>query len=335
MTALYRCGGRPTRSRSSAGAGTPWSPNWASNRAPPCATWSRRSFGRTRHWAARESSATRHRCRPTSPPVPEPAPVPDRRQRTVLVAASRHRFAARVIALAEPLVRGEDGGELIIATTVHDVSALAASVAALRAHRTELGQRGVELPDRGLHLADPGRGSGAAGQRAGRGTAAGGRPGRTARGRPADDDAWSTHRATSPCWFPARNATARCWWRSPVPTTTGRPSNSAPGSAGAPARPCCWPVPSPETAGTPAGCWPMPRSPCSGHWGWRPSRCSIEPHPDALVAAAGGAGLVVVGLTERWRHDGVGRARTALATAGTPADGAGPARAASRRAGRP
>jgi hypothetical protein len=26
---------------------------------------------------------------------------------------------------------------------------------------------------------------------------------------------------------------------------------------------------------------------------------------------------VVVGLTERWRHDGVGRARTALATAGT------------------
>jgi hypothetical protein len=43
----------------------------------------------------------------------------------------------------------------------------------------------------------------------------------------------------------------------------------------------------------------------------------IEPQPDALVAAAGGARLVVVGLTERWRHDGVGRARTALATAGT------------------
>jgi len=43
----------------------------------------------------------------------------------------------------------------------------------------------------------------------------------------------------------------------------------------------------------------------------------IEPRADALVAAAGGAGLVVVGLTERWRRDGVGRARTALATAGT------------------
>jgi hypothetical protein len=39
----------------------------------------------------------------------------------------------------------------------------------------------------------------------------------------------------------------------------------------------------------------------------------VEPSPQALVAAAHDAGLVVVGLTERWRHEGVGRARTALA----------------------
>jgi len=32
------------------------------------------------------------------------------------------------------------------------------------------------------------------------------------------------------------------------------------------------------------------------------------------VAAASGAGIVVVGLTDRWRHEGLGRARTALAT---------------------
>ena len=39
-----------------------------------------------------------------------------------------------------------------------------------------------------------------------------------------------------------------------------------------------------------------------------------DPDPDALVAAAADAGIVVVGLTDRWRRDGLGRARTALAT---------------------
>jgi DNA-binding SARP family transcriptional activator len=41
----------------------------------------------------------------------------------------------------------------------------------------------------------------------------------------------------------------------------------------------------------------------------------VEPSPAALVAAAGDAGLVIVGLTERWRREGLGAARTALATA--------------------
>lgn len=40
----------------------------------------------------------------------------------------------------------------------------------------------------------------------------------------------------------------------------------------------------------------------------------VEPSPQALVESARDAGLVVVGLTDRWRHDGVGRSRTALAT---------------------
>ena len=43
----------------------------------------------------------------------------------------------------------------------------------------------------------------------------------------------------------------------------------------------------------------------------------VEPEAAALVEAAEGAGIVVVGLTERWRREGLGRARTALATAGS------------------
>ena len=42
----------------------------------------------------------------------------------------------------------------------------------------------------------------------------------------------------------------------------------------------------------------------------------VEPDPAALVAASRDARLVLVGLTERWRQEGIGRARAALATAG-------------------
>jgi hypothetical protein len=40
----------------------------------------------------------------------------------------------------------------------------------------------------------------------------------------------------------------------------------------------------------------------------------VAPDPPALVEVAKEAGIVVVGLTERWRRDGLGQARTALAT---------------------
>jgi DNA-binding SARP family transcriptional activator len=39
----------------------------------------------------------------------------------------------------------------------------------------------------------------------------------------------------------------------------------------------------------------------------------VEPRPDALVHAAADAALVVVGLSDGWRRDGLGRSRTALA----------------------
>ena len=40
----------------------------------------------------------------------------------------------------------------------------------------------------------------------------------------------------------------------------------------------------------------------------------VDPSPQSLVDAAADAGLVIVGLTDRWRREGVGRTRTALAT---------------------
>jgi len=40
----------------------------------------------------------------------------------------------------------------------------------------------------------------------------------------------------------------------------------------------------------------------------------VDPAPDALVEVAREAGVVVVGLTDRWRREGLGRARTAVAT---------------------
>jgi hypothetical protein len=44
----------------------------------------------------------------------------------------------------------------------------------------------------------------------------------------------------------------------------------------------------------------------------------VEPTPQALVAAAAGAGAVVLGLSRRWRQTGLGPTRTAVATSGGP-----------------
>jgi DNA-binding SARP family transcriptional activator len=44
----------------------------------------------------------------------------------------------------------------------------------------------------------------------------------------------------------------------------------------------------------------------------------VDPGPDALVTAAAEAGVVVVGLSDRWRKEGLGPVRSALAAAGQP-----------------
>ena len=43
-----------------------------------------------------------------------------------------------------------------------------------------------------------------------------------------------------------------------------------------------------------------------------------DPGPGGVVAAVGSAAMVVVGLSPRWRHDGLGASRHALVAAGTP-----------------
>src|SRR4029078_6518317 len=40
----------------------------------------------------------------------------------------------------------------------------------------------------------------------------------------------------------------------------------------------------------------------------------VPPETNALIEAASGAGVIVVGLTERWKRTGLGTVRTALAT---------------------
>ena len=63
----------------------------------------------------------------------------------------------------------------------------------------------------------------------------------------------------------------------------------------------------------------------------------VEPGPDALVAAAADAGVTVVGLSDRWRKDGLGPTRAALAGSGTPdaARAQGPAAGRARAGGEP
>ena len=63
----------------------------------------------------------------------------------------------------------------------------------------------------------------------------------------------------------------------------------------------------------------------------------VEPGPDALVAAAADAGVTVVGLSDRWRKDGLGPSRAALAGSGTPdaARAQGPEAGRARAGGEP
>jgi len=246
-----------------------------------------------------------------------PAPVPDRRQRTVLVAALDGGSIPALIAMAEPLVRGEEGAELIIATTVHDVAALSASVTALTAARTELGRRGVKCRVAAFTSLTPGSD--------------------LARLAHEQDAALLLVDAPAGLLEDARLMTLLEQAPCDVAVLVPGPHRDGPVLVTFGGADHDW-------AAVELGAWFCRRTgtilqlagSLAGSGGRDASRLLanaslavqralgvaaepllIEPRADALVAAAGGAGLVVVGLTERWRRDGVGRARTALATAGT------------------
>ena len=213
-------------------------------------------------------------------------------------------------------MRGAEGGELILATTVHDVSALAATVAALRAHRTELGQRDVGCRIAAFTSLTPGAD--------------------LARLASEQDAALLLVDAPDGLLEDARLMTMLEHAPCDVAVLVPGPERDGPvlvAFAGA----------DHDWAAVELGAWFCRRTGATlllagalaGNGrdasrllanaslavqralGVAAEPLLIEPHPDALVTAAGGARLVVVGLTERWRHDGVGRARTALATAGT------------------
>ena len=254
---------------------------------------------------------------PDRTPLPGSVPVPDRRQRTVLVAALDGGSLPGLIGLAEPLVGGADGAELIIATTVHDASALSASVTALGAARTELGRRGLSCRVAAFTSLTPGSD--------------------LARLAGEQDAALLLVDAPDGLLEDARLMTIL--EHAPCDVAVLIPGPERDGAvlvtfAGA----------DHDWAAVELGAWFSRRTgsilrlvgALAANGGRDASRLLanaslavqralgvaaepllIEPHPDALVAATGGARLVIVGLSERWRHDGVGRARTALATAGT------------------
>ena len=238
------------------------------------------------------------------------------RARTVLLAVLDLRSLPGLIAIAETLVRGPEHRELIIAATVRDVAALTATVTTLTRYRTGLTQRGVTTRAAAFTSLTPGADLA-----------------RMAAEQDAElvlvdapDGLLEDARLTAllhdtPCDVAVLVAGERrdgpvlvafagadhdwaavelgAWFSRQI----GAPLLLAGALAGADGRDASRLLANASLA--------VQRA-----LGVAAAPLLVEPDPIALVAAARGARLVVVGLTERWRHEGVGRARTALATAG-------------------
>ncbi len=133
--------------------------------------------------------------------------------------------------------------------------------------------------------------------------------------------------ADAPCdvaLLVAREARGRVLSSSPsaAPSTTGRRWSSAPGSRGPRASRSSSRARPPRrsrASGTRAACSRMRRSPSSVCSASRLSRCSIPPGEEGMLEASRDAGVLVVGLSERWHREGLGAARLRLAKeAGAP-----------------
>ena len=72
----------------------------------------------------------------------------------------------------------------------------------------------------------------------------------------------------------------------------------------------------PRRAGeTRAGCSLLHRSPIQQVSGIAPDPVIVPPGPAGVIGAAEGAGLVVLGLSDRWRQEGIGAGRLEVARA--------------------
>ncbi len=126
----------------------------------------------------------------------------------------------------------------------------------------------------------------------------------------------STRRpATWAWWWEPVRSRSRCSCPSRAPRTTGRRSSWAPGWRATRARRLSLAGSTEGAEGRDASRLLASASLAVQHaFGVPAEPLLVEPRPEALVNAAADAAVVVVGLTERWRREGLGPARSALAT---------------------
>ena len=114
----------------------------------------------------------------------------------------------------------------------------------------------------------------------------------------------------------APGSTRRSSCRSAAPSTTGRRSSSAAwlsSATGAPLKLLGSAGQTRRTA-TRAACSATRRCSCSGSSAWRPSRSSPSRGATRSPTRPQGAGLLVVGLSDRWRQEGLGPTRSEIAS---------------------
>ncbi len=244
---------------------------------------------------------------------PEAAPTQGRCQRTVLVCALDPSAVPGLVVVAEPLVRGEEDRDLVV-VTVATAATLTSTAGVLDRHRTELAGRGV--PARTAVFTSPA-------------------PGADLARLAAELDA-ELLLVDAPDGLLGDARLMSLLEQAPCDVAVLVPGSPGPGPvlvafAGA----------EHDWAAVELGAWS-----CRGTGarlrlvgalaegdgrdasrllasaslavqralGVAAEPVLVAPRSDALVAAAQDAGLVVVGLTERWRAEGVGPTRTTLAT---------------------
>ena len=264
-------------------------------------------------------------------------PVPER---SILVAPETNAAIGQLVALAEPLARSEPMREMIIARLVRPPRGAGAGVrgglqsenlALERASRADQRAareacvrwrggkgRGADLDEPGVR-SRPHRRARTGRSRADRGPAPADRR-RSAAGR--------CHRAPRACCVRCRGA-GRQGGRSdrarprqtrarPVRWRRARLGRTRVRRRGSPRAPehrsSCSARPDRPTRASPSrGCSPTPGCSCSRRPGISTEPLVVAGGRDSIVEAADGAGLLVLGLSDRWRREGLGPTRSAIA----------------------